>query len=381
MNNKINILIVNPSLFIGGAEVVIKNLCFHLNPEIFNISVFCLKNMGTIGHELFEAGFDVQCIPPSKDEKVDYFTSLKVLKVCKEKNIHLIHSHETHSLVDSCLTKFFLTFEGCSPSVIHTFHCGDYPLPKKRRDLLERFFWRFTDKLVAVGNFQKNLLQTTYHIPDKKIETIWNGISSLNGKIDFDFEKIKQKCKGTIIGTIGTLYEQKGITYLLDTACLLKQRQHEFTFLIAGEGPLHKELEDKTKALGLNDCVQFLGWIQNASTSLLPHVDILFQPSLWEAMSVVILEAMMAGKPIVATNVGENRYVIENEIEGFIIEPADVNNMAASLEKLIYNQELCNRLGKAGREKYERLFSAEIMAKQYERLYTQIFRKKAAHNY
>lgn len=71
--------------------------------------------------------------------------------------------------------------------------------------------------------------------------------------------------------------------------------------------------------------------MNNASINILPIFDIFFQPSLWEAMSIVILEAMACGKPIVATAVGENRYIIDDNRTGFVVEPGDINHMTEAL--------------------------------------------------
>lgn len=368
-------MIVNPSLFIGGAEIVIKNLCYNLNPEIFNISVCHLKERGVIGDELCNSGFDVVGIPKSTFMEVDYFTSIKLLKLIRDKNIDLVHSHATHPLTDATICKIFSFLFLKHIRVVHTFHFGNYPYDKKSRMFLEFFFGRFTDKLVAVGNFQKRQLQNTYNFSGSRITTIWNGISQIEGDVDSKIIQFIKESDSVVVGTIGTLFEQKGITYLIDTAAALKKRGHKLIFVVAGEGPLRRELEKKCKILNLENNVYFLGWVQNASKTILPHIDIFFQPSLWEAMSVVILEAMMMAKPIVATNVGENSYILENSVDGLIVEPKAVDQMVEALDKLINDIDLRKKLGNAARKKYEKYFTALSMAKRYEQLYIEVLRK------
>jgi len=375
MTNKINLMIVNPSLFIGGAEIVIKNLCYNLNPEIFNISVCHLKERGVIGDELYNFGFDVVGIPKPTFMEVDYFTSIKLLKIIRDKNIDLVHSHATHSLTDTTICKIVSFLFLKHIRVVHTFHFGNYPYDKKSRMFLEKFFGRFTDKLVAVGNYQKKQIQDTYNIPDRRITTIWNGISQIEEDVDSNIKQFIQKSNSIVIGTIGTLFEQKGITYLLDTADSLKRRGHNVLFIVAGEGPLRHELEEKRRSLRLENNVYFLGWVQNASKAILPHIDIYFQPSLWEAMSVVIIEAMMVAKPIVATSVGENSYILENRVDGLIVEPKAVDQMVEALDKLINDIDLRKKLGNAARKKYEKYFTALSMAKRYEQLYLEVLRR------
>ncbi len=90
-------------------------------------------------------------------------------------------------------------------------------------------------------------------------------------------------------------------------------------------------------SLNLKDTVFFMGFIQNAASKFIPYIDIFFLPSLWEAMSVGILEAMAAGKPVVCTDVGENKHVVDNGKSGFIALSGDVKKMSSALETLIQN--------------------------------------------
>lgn len=375
MRNKINLLIVNPSLYIGGAEVVIKNLCHYLDKDLFNVSVFCLKKIGTVGQELKEQGYDVESVPAFDNNRPDYFTFLKLLDVIKKKKINIIHSHALHPLVDSCLVKLVLRLKSKPISIVHTFHCGLYPDPKRTRDLMERITWRFVDQLVAVGQWQKKELQKVYKIPKNRLMTIWNGVSHVCDNSQLP-QKFPYKANGIVIGTIATLYEQKGITYLLDVAHSLKSKNCNVSFIVAGEGPLRSELEEKIEKLGLEDTVQLVGWVENASATLMPFVDIYFQPSLWEAMSIVIIEAMMAGKPIVATDVGENPYVLQNGINGFVTEAGRVDQMVAALEMLLGDTDLRNRLGIAALQSYRQTLTAKNMVKRYQDVYMNVLQEK-----
>ena len=82
-----------------------------------------------------------------------------------------------------------------------------------------------------------------------------------------------------------------------------------------------------------------MGWVTEAPARILPLFDIFIQTSLWEAMSMVILEAMAAGKPIVATEVGENRHVIKHGESGFLSQPGDTKAMAGYVERLLNNAD------------------------------------------
>lgn len=368
MVGKPNILIVIATLYIGGAENVIASLCRLLNRDIFNVYVCYLKARGDIGNNLHAEGFNVIGIPKSKILKNDYLSLLKLRKLIKQKKIDIIHSNCIHSLIDSSLCRLSLP----KLRYIHTFHFGNYPHREPKYLFLEKIFRRVPDRLVAVGHEQEKTIKTTFNIPDCDINTIWNGVEEASAHIDQQLINQWGGNNKIIIGSISTLIEQKGITDLLDVVFSLRKNRNDFIFLIVGDGHLRKGLEEKCRRLDLQDTVFFTGWVNNASSSILPVLDIFIQSSLWEAMPMVVLEAMMAGKPIVATSVGENKHIIDHGENGFLVEPKDVGSMASMLDILIRNSELRAKLGAAARAKYEDFFTAKKMAECYEKLYLDV---------
>ena len=366
IKRKYNILVVASDLHIGGAEQVIATLCRHIDKDLFNLSVCHLRLLGIIGDDLYKEGIDIIGIPESRIFRNDYLAFLKLFQIVRKKKIDIIHSHTTHSLVESCLCKLV------SPGLkmVHTYHFGNYPHHNDM--LLEKLFWRVPNQLVSVGNVQKKALQETYKIPDNKISTIWNGVVKKESAVDTQITNQFIGMNKIIIGSISTLIDQKGLTYLLDAMYTLKKKNENFILLVAGDGHLRSELELKSRQLGLDSTVFFLGWVTNAASTFLPVCDIFVQSSLWEAMSMVILEAMAAAKPIVATNVGENRHIIDSGKNGFLVESKDINAMAAALEKLISDPKLRAAFGSEAKKKWEKQFTGSIMTKNYEQLYLNV---------
>lgn len=355
-------MIVNAALDLGGAEVVIANLCRHINRDLFEVYVCVLRYRGKIGDELADEGRAIITLG-NGSRTANYMAGLKLLKHARGFGIDLIHSHCRAAFLDCTFCK------AVNPGMkfIHTFHYGNFPHVKYRYRVMDSLAARVADKLVAVGYEQGKTIKSGYRIPDCRLETIWNGIDYrpapepglLNGFV-----------KGrTVIGTIANLIEQKGMFYLLDTAALLKKRRSDFVFVIIGDGPLREGLERRKREMGLDDVVAFLGRMPNAAARALPCFDMFFQPSNWEAMSIVILEAMACAKPVVATRVGDNPIVMAEGRNGFLVEAKDPAGMAAALEKLLSSADLRARFGKQSRDMFELSFSAARMARRYERLY------------
>jgi glycosyltransferase involved in cell wall biosynthesis len=361
----VNVLIVASSLWIGGAETVIRHLALNLDRRRFTVTVCHLKERGHIGDELANAGVDIIGIPPPPPGKIDYFTFRKLLGIVRARNIQVVHTHTTHGLLDACLCKLITP----GLRVVHTFHFGNYPHTQPRLIWIERIFSRVADRVFAVGDVQKSQLQRVFGFRDARICTIWNGVTKPNGTGDSAFRIKARAVTRPLIGTIATFIEQKGLFDLLQVARRVKDNGHDVAFAVVGEGHLRPQLEARRRELGLDDTVILPGWITNAADLAMPTFDVFFQPSLWEAMSVVILEAMAAGRPIVATRVGENPRIIEDGVDGLLTQPGDTDGMAAALCRILHDPALAERLGAAARRKAEQQFSVEHMTRAYERVY------------
>jgi glycosyltransferase involved in cell wall biosynthesis len=369
LDQKVNLLIAAAGLNIGGAEMVIKHLVKAIDRRRFNVIICCIKVCGVIGDELIREGINIVTLKNSAETKVDYFTFIKLLNLIRLNRIDIVHTHTTDALGDAAVCKLFVP----RLKLIHTFHYGNYPNLKTRHLLIERVSSKLANKVIAVGEMQKQQLKSTFRFRDGKIRSVWNGVSLGSKRCDDSLRTKFGADNRIIIGTIATLIEQKGLRDLLLVAKKL-QGIGKVRFVIVGDGYLRQELAAMSLELGVDDVVEFAGWMINAAEIALPTFDIFFQPSLWEAMSIAILEAMAAGKPIVATRVGETPYIIENEVDGLLVEPMNIEEMAEALSRLINDAELRLRLGEAAARKVARQYTVDGMARTYEQIYMEVLK-------
>lgn len=129
-----------------------------------------------------------------------------------------------------------------------------------------------------------------------------------------------------------------------------------------GEGPDLENLRIQSTKLGLNEDISFVGFQSNVA-DWLAACDIFALPSLYEYHSIAVLEAMRAGKAIVATTVGGNGESITDGVEGLLVPPSDPVALADALEKLLSDSELRKRLGQNARNRFEREFTETAMMK------------------
>ena len=370
-----NVMLLTSSLFIGGAERVIATLTRHLDRSRFAVVVGHLKQRGSIGDELVEQGYEVIPIPRAERGLARYLSYRSLARIVEERKIDLLHTHTTYALTDGALCK--LASFG-RVKLVHTFHFGNYPHYPRRYMLMERIAARAADHLVPVGVEQMGVLRSLYHVRPDRMSAILNGTERPVPAVDAEWAARLDADGRVVIGTTATFIEQKGLGYLLDAAQVLERSGGGAVFVVVGDGPLRASLEERCRAMGLERTVLFAGWKKKADATMTPLYDIFFQPSLWEAMSVVVLEAMAAGKPVVVTDVGDNRHVVVDGATGFVVAPRDVNAMADRLRQLVASAAMRQQFGAAGTRRFDERYNAGVMARTYERLYERLLTGEGA---
>ena len=265
------------------------------------------------------------------------FQLIGIIKVVKKYKINLIHSHWLfpQGLSGAITKKIFnikhvLTIHG---SDLFTFL--KIPFGK----FLIKFIIKNTDYVTCVNNEIKNKLKTLIDI--NKISVITMGVNTKDFKNKFKFNNR--------ILFLGRLADKKGVKYLLEAAKILENK--DIKFLIAGDGPLRKELEEFVNINKLQDKIQFLGYIPGKKKiNLIKSCGIFIIPSIAtkygdrEGLPVSLLEAMAASKPIITTNVGGIKDIIKNNYNGILIKEKNPKEIVNAINKLIKNKNLARKI-------------------------------------
>jgi glycosyltransferase involved in cell wall biosynthesis len=177
---------------------------------------------------------------------------------------------------------------------------------------------------------------------------------------------------GPTVGAVGRLVEQKGHRFLLRAMAVVLRAHPAGQLVIIGEGPLQARLEAEASLLGIADSVRFLGARPDVER-LLPALDVLVSASLWEGLSIVILEALAAGVPVVATDVSGSREALTDGLGtcGLIVRPGDAEGLARAVLALLDDGDLRESLRVAGLARV-RQFDIAIASRQYAALYRQM---------
>jgi glycosyltransferase involved in cell wall biosynthesis len=174
-----------------------------------------------------------------------------------------------------------------------------------------------------------------------------------------------------LIGAVGRLWPQKRVKDLIWACDLLKVIRDDVHLLIVGDGPHRDRLERFTRQVRIEDKVHFLGERDDVPR-LLPHFDVLCLASGYEGLPNVILEAMAAGRPVVATDIPGNRDLVLPGQTGFLVPVGDRAAFARQILKLLDDTDLNQRLGEAGRQRVLAEFSVEKMIERHRALYQEL---------
>jgi glycosyltransferase involved in cell wall biosynthesis len=217
------------------------------------------------------------------------------------------------------------------------------------------------DAHVAVGEEVARIIERSYRLRAGSIRVIPCAVTPRPATAPMSFGP------GPVVGAITRLSPEKGV----DVAVRALSTMPEVTFVVVGDGGDRPDLDRLAHDLGRGEHTHFFGYQPNPE-DYLAGIDVIVQASRREAMGLAVLEAMAAGLPVVATDVGSTGEAVADGVTGFLVPPDDVAALADRLARLVGDAELRTRMGTAGRTRYEERFSGARHARAYEALYDEL---------
>lgn len=236
---------------------------------------------------------------------------------------------------------------------------------------IDRWVLRRFDGVVAVSStVRARLVRAGFR--NEGLYTIENGVDAAMCRNNFGREAIRQELgiePGTfLVGVVARLSEEKGHVALIDSMQSLRRTHPRCSLVVIGDGPMRAQLEAKVDSLGMVQQVTFLGQRKDVPR-LLAALDLFVLPSRVEAQPMSLLEAMAAGLPVVATNVGDIPHMLGHGRFGTLIEPDRPDQLVAALKTHVEQPDAVRRRADSARlEVAERRTSAH-MANQYQSVY------------
>ena len=361
---KISVLHIFSGDLWAGAEVVIFNLLSELKKNK-QIQIYALSmNQGILTKKLAKIGIKVDIID---EARYPFFCILiKAILLFYSKKIDIIHTHRYKENILGFLLKIFSKPKAKLVTTVHgdieKFSRKDKIKIKLNEIILKKSFYT-----VAVSKELKNRL-INRGFKENNILCIYNGI-----KIRKERCEKEEKNDLTIhIGSVGRLVPVKRYDLFVDIAYKIKKiTNKDLCFSILGDGPMKEIIISKIKKYNLSDCFKIFSPVTDPGFYY-KSLDIYLNTSKHEGLPLSILEAMNYCLPVVAFKVGGIPEIIDHGINGFIAR--DFNDYINILISLIKDPKLRKIIGKKAKEKIEKYFDSEIMAKNYEKLYRAIIK-------
>lgn len=346
----------------GGGEVFLMDLMGGLRERGHRVSLLCRP-----GTELSERasakGFDVTTMRIGGD--FDPAVIWNARRIMKRKRIDVICTNMDKDLRFGGIAAKLAGVRGIVPS-----REIDYPL---KNSLRYRFAYNMLASCLVVNSAatQKTVLKSAPWLDPSRTRIIYKGIdlapydtlpsSSLH-------EQLGLPVSTRLMTFLGQLDERKGIRYLIDAWRKIHMNFPDTVLIMAGAGPMRPMVESFLAEHHLTDRVHLLGF-RNDVPDLLKQSSLLVLPSLWEGFGYVLVEAMAARIPAIATAASSIPEIVAHERSGLLVPVKDAEALAAAMTRILSDRELARRMGEEGRRIVEQNFTIDVMIKKFEQVF------------
>jgi glycosyltransferase involved in cell wall biosynthesis len=278
----------------------------------------------------------------------------RLTAMLRRSNYSLVHTHTSKPGVVGTLAARLARV----PAVVHTVHLFPFHEESGRVAAAayvaaERLAARWCDRLITVSDHQRDWALRLGIGQPGQVVSIPNGVPTSRVQTDRAEAGVRAELGvgpgQFLILSTGRLAEQKGLEHLIRAAAMLREELPELKIALAGSGPLERPLRELVSELGVGGIVSFLG-LRSDVGDLLAAADLVVLPSLWEGLSISLLEAMAAGKAVVTTDIGANREVTNHGEVGVLVPPKDSVALAAAIRSAVADRARLVELGRRARE-------------------------------
>lgn len=387
-NGELSVMQIILTLERAGAQEVVRTLVDYLQAMDCSLTV-CAFRDGPMRQEIEKLGVKVEILERPRYSVVwlplflaeTWRIRRELAWLIKKHNVDVVQTHCLEVLDFLALT---LRYDTPLRVILWTMHNVEFlPITKhwllKPKRRVYRWLYRLTaglvDGFITVSDQVRDALLRQIGPIQNKIVTIPNAVDVRRHKQTGDKETLCRELgietNSHLVATAGRLTEQKGQRYLTEAAADVVPSRPNTHFLFAGDGELAEELLAQVQQAGLSENIHFLG-SRSDMPDLLAAIDIFVLPSLWEGLSIVLLEAMAAGKPIVATAVSGTNQAMVSGRTGLVVPPRDSRALAEAILALLSNPMEAQAMGQAARQHVILNFGAQKQAEEHLALYRRL---------
>ncbi|MFB6273388.1 MAG: glycosyltransferase family 4 protein [Salinibacter sp.] len=352
----------------GGAQHVVYQMASHLS-ERYDVTVGCgpgdalVEDLQSEGIRAIEFPTITRYVHPIRDP----WAFVKIYRWLRRERFDIVHCHSTKAGLLGRIAAWMAKV----PIIVFTAHGWAFAEGRalwKRWviALAERMVARISTRIICVSRYDKQLALQFRVAREDQMTVIHNGIdpTPFMNASDVRVREELELASGPTLTFVGRLVHQKNPFALLQAMRTVDHGR----LLVVGSGPYGARMHTYVQHHGLEGRVVMTGQREDIP-ELLSASDLFVLPSRWEGLPLTIIEAMMAGLPVITTDVGGNPELVEHGVNGLLVPPNDVEALASAIRRLSHDESLCKQMGEAGQAKAMEMFGHTRMLTAVETLY------------
>ncbi len=376
----LRILQVVSRLTYGGAAALIAQWATYLHKAGYQVDVCTIYSKGQFGEKLEQEGVTIYNLNLDPDHrtyqprrKYDFRVVRPLVHVMKNGSYDIIHAH----LFPTSLFVAVASYFALGPSYV----ISEHSISNRRRRLrafkfLDYVVYSRYARIIAVSEQVRQALLRWLPGLEERVRMVPNSVDPERFTVpDWQVHRVRQELgitkRDRVILYAGRLIYDKGPDVLLKALLGLPEQVGSLKVLVAGDGPLDKDLRRQVKSLSLDRMVTFLG-LRKDVPILLNVADLVVMPSRREGLPMILLEAMSARKPVIAAAVGGIPEVIEHGISGWLVPAEDHRALAKGIALLLHSTDLYNTLSNNAYQRVHMQYSTDVTIKKLIGIYYEV---------
>ncbi len=361
------------SLPVGGAETLLVNLVQRLDRRKIQSQVICLKEPGELGQRI---AWEVPLTSRLLRHKLDLRVLPRLMHIFRHQTIDAVI---TVGAGDKMFWGRLAARMAGVPVICSALHSTGWPDGVGR---LNRLLTRVTDGFIACAQNHALHLVQEEQFPSNKVFTIPNGVDIQRFRPNptkrlWLRNLLQVPVESKLVGTVAALREEKNHQQLIEAAHEILRNHPNTHFVLVGDGPMRRHIEDEIALRGLHSHFHLLG-TRSDTPDILAGLDVFTLTSRNEANPVSILEALAVGIPVVSPNVGSVSETVIPERTGLLTTPLDWESTAGAIGRILGSPVWARQMGDNGRNHVRENWSVDVMVQGYESLITMLYNEKAA---
>jgi glycosyltransferase involved in cell wall biosynthesis len=371
------ILYITINMELGGTERQLYELVTGLRTEQFSPHLCCLRGAGALADDLKQRGFPVTAFRFTDldyDRKLRSVGQLRVQVAELAQLVRRLRPSIVHCMLPvACVTGGIASRLARVPLLVTSRRSlGCYKEGRFVLRQLENMVNHWAAAVVANSTAVMDDTVSREWIDRRKLRVIYNGVRVPEARPGKGWREVTgTPIDGPAVCLVANFFPYKGHRDFIAAASIVAREMPAVKFILVGNGKLRREIERQVAGLGLEQRMIFLG-IRPDSVGIMALSDVVALSSYEEGFPNVVLEAMAAGRPVVATRVGGVPEVVEDGLTGLLVPQRDPAGMAAAILHLLRNKAAAEEMGRRGLERVKREFSMRKMVQSYEELYSDL---------